>query len=56
MLTFLGNNPTNVHAQLFIVTNPGSGFENSTDISGNREGRATIARGMEQARQMIAGA
>lgn len=55
MLTFLGDNPTSVNARLFIVTNPGSGFEQQTDITNNADGRATIAKSMATAQAALAG-
>lgn len=45
-MTFLGDKPTEVHTAIAIVTNPGSGFEQISDISGNADARASIARGM----------
>ncbi|TIP06443.1 MAG: hypothetical protein E5X72_01620 [Mesorhizobium sp.] len=54
MLTFLGDNPTSVNARLFIVTNPGSGFEQQTDITNNADGRASIAKAMAIAQTTLA--
>ncbi|RWL80669.1 MAG: hypothetical protein EOR67_30975 [Mesorhizobium sp.] len=49
-LTFLGNNPTQVNAQLAIVTNPGSGFEQVTDLTNNASARQQLQIGMSQAK------
>ena len=42
ILTLVGDNPTHVHSQLQIITNPGSGFENAMSIDNNADGRATV--------------
>ncbi|WP_131803292.1 hypothetical protein [Mesorhizobium sp. LCM 4576] len=49
-LTFLGDNPTQVNAQLAIVTNPGSGFEQVTDLTNNASARQQLQVGMSQAK------
>jgi hypothetical protein len=49
-LTFLGDNPTQVNAQLAIVTNPGSGFERVMDITNNASMRQQLQIGMAQAK------
>ena len=48
-LTFLGDGPTSVHANMAVVTNPGSGFEQVTDITNNPQARADVSTGMSQA-------
>ena len=54
MMTFLGDGPTQVNVRLFIVTNPGSGFEQQTDITNNPDARASMARGMADVQASLA--
>ncbi|RWM26883.1 hypothetical protein [Mesorhizobium sp.] len=51
-MTFLGDNPTQVNAQLAIVTNPGSGFEQVTDLTNNASTRQQLQIGMSQAKAL----
>ncbi|WP_143749113.1 hypothetical protein [Mesorhizobium sp. WSM3868] len=52
-MTFLGDNPTQVNAQLAIVTNPGSGFEQVTDLTNNASARQQLQIGMSQAKTLL---
>lgn len=54
-LTFLGDNPTQVNAQLSIVTNPGSGFERVMDVTNNAGLRQQLQTGMVQAKSQAEG-
>jgi hypothetical protein len=54
-LTFLGDNPTQVTAQLAIVTNPGSGFERVTDLTSNANARQELQIGMSKAKALAEG-
>lgn len=56
MLTFLGDNPTTVNARMMVVTNPGSGFEQTTDITNNGDARASVGRGMSKALELASAA
>lgn len=49
LMTILGDKPTVVTTNLQIVTNPGSGFEQATDITQNTSARAAIQQRMSAA-------
>ncbi|GAJ94355.1 hypothetical protein [Rhizobium rhizogenes] len=49
--TITGDNPTQVNSRLELVTNPGSGFEQVTDINGNSDARAALQRGMTMVKE-----
>lgn len=41
--TMVGDNPTTVYSKLAIVTNAGSGFEKTTSLDNNKEGRDVVS-------------
>lgn len=53
VFTITGNKPTSVNARIQIVTNPGSGFENITDLTDNVEIQKQIAIRIAMAQNKI---